>query len=180
MTETGILTGGIPPPSYVRMSCPISLSDRHLSTLWISLVASPDCCGGDRNWYPVMKMPSRLATTLCGISLKTPILAASGTYAYGVEFKKLADLSAVGGNRCKRPLARTHGWQSCAAAVRDRGRMMNSIGLQNIGVRAFVEQKLPGLRDCGTAIFRQRVRIRGGRLSGGSAGPRGRRRHRRI
>ena len=42
-------------------------------------------------------MPSRLATTLCGIPLKNPVLAASGTYAYGVEFADLVDLSALGG-----------------------------------------------------------------------------------
>jgi dihydroorotate dehydrogenase (NAD+) catalytic subunit len=39
----------------------------------------------------------RLSTTLCGVPLRTPILAASGTFAYGVEFKDLMDLSEVGG-----------------------------------------------------------------------------------
>jgi dihydroorotate dehydrogenase (NAD+) catalytic subunit len=42
-------------------------------------------------------MASRLATSLCGIPLKTPVLAASGTFAYGVELKDLVDLSALGG-----------------------------------------------------------------------------------
>jgi dihydroorotate dehydrogenase (NAD+) catalytic subunit len=42
-------------------------------------------------------MTSRLATSLCGVPLKTPVLAASGTYAYGVELRDLVDLAAVGG-----------------------------------------------------------------------------------
>jgi dihydroorotate dehydrogenase (NAD+) catalytic subunit len=98
-------------------------------------------------------MSSRLATTLCGIPLKNPVLAASGTYAYGVEFADLVDLSALGGiivkGLSREPLAGNpppRVWETQAG-------MINSIGLQNIGVRAFVEHKLPVLRRAGTAIF---------------------------
>lgn len=42
-------------------------------------------------------MPDRLATELCGIPLRTPVLAASGTFAYGVEFDSIVDLNAIGG-----------------------------------------------------------------------------------
>jgi len=98
-------------------------------------------------------MASRLATSLCGIPLKTPVLAASGTFAYGVELKELVDLSALGGIVVKglsrvpmdgNPPPRV--WETEAG-------MINSIGLQNIGVRAFVKEKLPELRGAGTAIF---------------------------
>jgi dihydroorotate dehydrogenase (NAD+) catalytic subunit len=98
-------------------------------------------------------MPSRLATSLCGISLTNPILAASGTFAYGVELSELVDLSAIGGIVVKglsrepmrgNPPPRV--WEADAG-------MLNSIGLQNIGVRAFVSGKLPRLRHCGTAVF---------------------------
>ncbi len=91
-------------------------------------------------------MSSRLATQLCGIALKTPILTASGTFAYGVEFEKLVDLNQLGGIVVKglsrepmdgNPPPRV--WEAEAG-------MINSIGLQNIGVRAFVADKLPGLR----------------------------------
>ena len=94
-------------------------------------------------------MPSRLATSLCGIPLKTPVLAASGTFAYGVELRDLVDLSAIGGIVVKglsrepmvgNPPPRV--WETEAG-------MINSIGLQNIGVRAFVEEKLPQLRTAG-------------------------------
>jgi dihydroorotate dehydrogenase (NAD+) catalytic subunit len=98
-------------------------------------------------------MPSRLATTLCGIPLKNPVLAASGTYAYGVEFKGLVDLAAIGGIVVKglsrepiegNPPPRI--WETQAG-------MLNSIGLQNIGVRAFVAEKLPALREAGATVF---------------------------
>ena len=96
---------------------------------------------------------NRLAVTLCGIPLQNPVLAASGTYGYGVEFESVADLNAVGGIVVK-GLSRDpiHGnppprlWEAEAG-------MINSIGLQNIGARAFIETKLPALRKFRTAIF---------------------------
>jgi dihydroorotate dehydrogenase (NAD+) catalytic subunit len=98
-------------------------------------------------------MSTRLATTLCGISLKTPVLAASGTYAYGVEFLKLADLSAVGGIVVKGLSREPMDGNAPPRLWETEGGMINSIGLQNIGVRAFVADKLPALRSCPTAIF---------------------------
>lgn len=96
---------------------------------------------------------SRLETTLCGIRLKTPVLAASGTFGYGLEFERLVDLSALGGFVVKglsrepmkgNPPPRI--WEAEAG-------MINSIGLQNIGVRAFVAEKLPRLAALQTAVF---------------------------
>lgn len=95
----------------------------------------------------------RLATTLCGIGLKNPVLAASGTFAYGVEFAPLLDLNELGGfvvkGLSREPMAGNpppRVWEAEAG-------MMNSIGLQNIGVRAFVAEKLPSLRGLRTAII---------------------------
>lgn len=98
-------------------------------------------------------MSTRLATTLCGISLKTPVLAASGTYGYGVEFKKLTDLGKVGGIVVKGLSREPMDGNAPPRLYETEGGMLNSIGLQNIGVRAFVADKLPELRECGTAIF---------------------------
>ena len=42
-------------------------------------------------------LPEALTTELCGVRLRNPVLAASGTFAYGVEFERLVDLSALGG-----------------------------------------------------------------------------------
>ncbi len=95
----------------------------------------------------------RLRTSLCGIQLANPVIAASGTYGYGVEFATVADLNGMGGlvvkGLSREPMAGNpppRVWEA-------EGGMINSIGLQNIGVRAFVEEKLPALRPLRTAIF---------------------------
>lgn len=95
----------------------------------------------------------RLATSLCGIPLKNPVLAASGTFAYGIEFASLLDLDQMGGivvkGLSREPMRGNlppRVWEAEAG-------MMNSIGLQNIGVRAFAEEKLPALRRFGTPVF---------------------------
>lgn len=96
---------------------------------------------------------NRLATTLCGIELKNPVITASGTFAYGIEFEKIVDLNKLGGIVVKglsrepmdgNPPPRV--WEAEAG-------MMNSIGLQNIGVRAFCAEKLPALRRFNTPVF---------------------------
>jgi dihydroorotate dehydrogenase (NAD+) catalytic subunit len=95
----------------------------------------------------------RLATSLCGIALRNPVLAASGTFAYGLEFESLVDLATLGGLVVKglsrepiegNPPPRL--WEAQAG-------MINSVGLQNIGVRKFVQDKLPGLAQLRTAVF---------------------------
>jgi dihydroorotate dehydrogenase (NAD+) catalytic subunit len=97
--------------------------------------------------------PPQLEVSLCGITLRNPVLAASGTFAYGVEFESLVDLNALGGFIVKglsrepmdgNPPPRI--WESAAG-------MINSIGLQNIGVRAFIRDKLPALAKLKTAVF---------------------------
>lgn len=100
-----------------------------------------------------LKKMDRLQTNLCGIQLLNPVIAASGTYGYGVEFATVADLNAMGGLVVKglsnQPIAGNPPprlWET-------EGGMMNSIGLQNMGARAFVAEKLPALRHLRTAIF---------------------------
>ena len=97
-------------------------------------------------------MSLRLSTTLCGVPLKTPILAASGTFAYGVEFKDLLDLKEVGGIVVKGLSAQPMDGNPPPRVWETQAGMMNSIGLQNIGVRAFLRDKLPELRTLGTQI----------------------------
>jgi dihydroorotate dehydrogenase (NAD+) catalytic subunit len=98
-------------------------------------------------------MPSRLATSLCGIPLKNPVLTASGTYAYGIEFKDQVDLNALGGVVVKGLSREPMDGNPPPRMYETHGGMMNSIGLQNIGVRAFVSEKLPALRDFETAVI---------------------------
>lgn len=95
----------------------------------------------------------RLSTSLCGIPLKNPVLAASGTFAYGVEFATLVDLNALGGIVVKGLSAKPIEGNPPPRIWETEGGMMNSIGLQNIGVRAFVAEKLPLLRRLRTPVF---------------------------
>jgi dihydroorotate dehydrogenase (NAD+) catalytic subunit len=95
---------------------------------------------------------SRLATSLCGIPLKNPVIAASGTFGYGLEFSPLLDLNKLGGlvtkGLSKEPIsgnAAPRLWEAEAG-------MMNSVGLQNVGVREFVADKLPKLRGYDTPV----------------------------
>lgn len=80
------------------------------------------------------------------LSFKNPVIAASGTFGYGVEFADLVNLNRLGGIVVKglsaEPMAGAEPPRICDTA----SGMVNAIGLQNIGVRAFVEQKLPLLR----------------------------------
>ena len=98
-------------------------------------------------------MTERLAISLCGIALQNPVLAASGTFGYGIEFEGVADLNAIGGIVVKGLSREPIEGNPPPRVWEARGGMINSIGLQNIGVRAFVEQKLPALAKFKTAVF---------------------------
>lgn len=100
-----------------------------------------------------MANSQRLATSICGIALENPILAASGTFAYGIEFAEVVDLNAIGGivvkGLSREPIQGNRPprlWESASG-------MINSIGLQNIGVREFVRSKLPALQKYRPAII---------------------------
>ena len=87
-----------------------------------------------------------LSVSIAGIQLKNPVLAASGTFGYGVEFEDVVHLDKLGGFVVKglskeamigNPPPRL--WETAAG-------MLNAIGLQNIGARAFLDEKLPKLQ----------------------------------
>jgi dihydroorotate dehydrogenase (NAD+) catalytic subunit len=96
---------------------------------------------------------SRLRSTLCGVELQNPVIAAAGTYGYGIEFEKVADLNAIGGIVVKGLSRQPIEGNPPPRLWESEGGMINSIGLQNIGARAFVQEKLPALRRFRTAIF---------------------------
>jgi dihydroorotate dehydrogenase (NAD+) catalytic subunit len=87
------------------------------------------------------------------LPLKNPVIAASGTFGYGVEFAHLVDLNRLGGIVVKglsvEPMAGAPAPRMCDTA----SGMVNAVGLQNVGVRAFVTEKLPKLLPYGTAII---------------------------
>jgi len=94
-----------------------------------------------------------LGVSLCGVALKNPVLAASGTFAYGVEFESLVDLNALGGFVVKGLSRAPMDGNPPPRVWEARAGMINSIGLQNIGVRAFIAEKLPALAKLRTAVF---------------------------
>lgn len=87
------------------------------------------------------------------LRLANPVLAASGTFGYGIEFAHLVDLNRLGGIVVKglslEPMEGAPAPRLCETP----SGMLNAVGLQNIGVRAFVAEKLPALRAYRTAVI---------------------------
>ncbi|AXC10834.1 Dihydroorotate dehydrogenase, catalytic subunit [Acidisarcina polymorpha] len=81
-----------------------------------------------------------------GIELRNPILAASGTFGYGIEFEDIVSLERIGGLVTKGLSREPMAGNPAPRLIETASGMLNSIGLQNIGVQAFVEKKLPPLR----------------------------------
>ena len=96
---------------------------------------------------------SRLETTLCGIALRNPVIAASGTFGYGIEFASVTDLDAMGAFVVKGISRAPMDGNAPPRIWEAEGGMINSIGLQNIGVDAFIREKIPALRSVRTPYF---------------------------
>ncbi len=90
---------------------------------------------------------------LCGRTLRNPVLAASGTFGYGIEFEKIVPLDRLGGIIVKGLSREPMAGNPAPRLYETACGMLNSVGLQNIGVRAFVEQKLPALSSLSTPVF---------------------------
>jgi dihydroorotate dehydrogenase (NAD+) catalytic subunit len=93
------------------------------------------------------------AVNIGGIPLKNPVIAASGTFGYGLEFSPLLDLNELGGIVVKGLSLNPYPGNPPPRIMETTGGMLNSIGLQNIGVDAFIKEKLPLLRNYDVAIF---------------------------
>jgi len=87
------------------------------------------------------------------LRLRNPVITAAGTFGYGVEFARLVDLNKLGGIVTKgisrEPIEGAPAPRVCETA----SGMLNAIGLQNIGVEAFVKTKLPVLQKYNTPVF---------------------------
>jgi dihydroorotate dehydrogenase (NAD+) catalytic subunit len=94
-----------------------------------------------------------LAVQIGALHLSNPVLAASGTFGYGVEFAELVDLNRLGGFVVKGLSAQPMNGAPPPRLVPTASGMLNAVGLQNVGVRAFVAEKLPALRDCRAAVI---------------------------
>ncbi len=83
---------------------------------------------------------------LAGIEFANPVIAASGTFGYGVEFEEIVSFDRIGGFVSKGISREPMAGNQAPRIIETAAGMMNSIGLQNIGVKAFIEKKLPELR----------------------------------
>jgi dihydroorotate dehydrogenase (NAD+) catalytic subunit len=86
-----------------------------------------------------------------GLVLANPVIAASGTFGYGVEYAGVVDLHALGALVVKGISPRPSGGHPPPRLVETPAGMLNAIGLQNIGVERFIREKLPWLRERGIA-----------------------------
>ncbi len=93
-----------------------------------------------------------LAVTVGTVALPTPVIAASGTFGYGTEFAGVADLGAVGAVGVKGLSLAPYAGKRPPRLVETPAGMLNAIGLQNIGVEAFLRERLPALREAGARV----------------------------
>src|SRR5438270_7659121 len=86
-----------------------------------------------------------LSVTIAGVTLKNPVIAASRTFGYGVDFEDVVSLDRLGGFVVKGLSRGPMPGNPPPRVIETAAGMLNSIGLQNIGARAFVAEKLPHL-----------------------------------
>jgi len=94
-----------------------------------------------------------LAVDVGGIFMKNPVMAASGTFGYGDELSTLVDLKKLGGIIVKGLHLKPSAGNPPPRTVETCGGMLNAIGLENIGIEAFVQKKLPFLQTLETPII---------------------------
>jgi dihydroorotate dehydrogenase (NAD+) catalytic subunit len=94
-----------------------------------------------------------LSVKIGALRLRNPILAASGTFGYGLEFAHLVDLNRLGGFVTKGLSRQPIEGAPAPRLYPTASGMLNAVGLQNVGVRAFVAEKLPVLRKFDTAVI---------------------------
>ena len=88
-----------------------------------------------------------LSVSFAGVHLKNPVIAASGTFGYGIEFEDIVHLNKLGGFVVKGLSKEPMPGNPPPRLYETPAGMLNAIGLQNIGARAFLEEKLPKLRE---------------------------------
>lgn len=87
-----------------------------------------------------------LQTTICDIKFKNPIIAASGTFGFGEEYNELYDVSCLGGISSKGLTLKPKDGNEGVRVYETPSGMMNSVGLQNPGIEAFIEHGIANMR----------------------------------
>src|SRR5260221_1031044 len=98
-------------------------------------------------------MPKDLSVRIGSLTLKNPLVAASGCFGYGVEYGEVVDLSTLGAIVSKGLFLEPREGHPSPRIVETPAGMLNAIGLQGIGARRFVDEKLPELRARGATVI---------------------------
>ena len=91
-------------------------------------------------------MKPDMRVSLAGMELVNPVIAASGTFGYGIEFEEIVSLERIGGFVTKGISLTPMAGHSAPRIVQTASGMLNAIGLQNVGVEDFIARKLPPLK----------------------------------
>ena len=87
-----------------------------------------------------------MKVTFAGLELVSPVIAASGTFGYGIEFEEILSLDRLGGIVTKGISLEPMAGHAPPRIVQTAGGMLNAIGLQNVGVQEYIEKKLPPMK----------------------------------
>ena len=96
---------------------------------------------------------ANLSIQLCGVQLKNPVIAASGTFGFGREFNELYDIGQLGGISTKGLTMELRAGNPVPRIAESRGVILNAVGLQNPGVEHFIEKDLQWLKETGTCVI---------------------------
>lgn len=88
-----------------------------------------------------------MRVNVAGVELRSPVIAASGTFGYGIEFEEVLSLDRIGAFVTKGLSREPMAGNPAPRIIETAGGMMNAIGLQNVGVKAFIREKLPKLLE---------------------------------
>lgn len=96
---------------------------------------------------------SDMRVNLCGVELKNPVIAASGTFGYGMEYNEFFPISRLGGISCKGTTLKVREGNPPSRIAETPAGMLNSVGLQNPGVDMFLSTYLPWLKQQNTVVI---------------------------
>lgn len=94
-----------------------------------------------------------MSVEIAGIKMRNPVMTASGTFGYGEEFSSYVDLEKIGAIITKGLSLKPRAGNPTPRIVETPGGMLNAIGLQNVGVEAFIAEKVPYLRTVATPVI---------------------------
>ena len=94
-----------------------------------------------------------LCVKIAGVALKNPVITASGTFGFGREYNALSPLSRLGGISCKGTTLHERLGNPPPRIAETPSGILNSVGLQNPGVDAFIREDLPWLKEQGTVVI---------------------------